>query len=59
MNIQPHGPQGTTTDMSLPLSGRSNKTSSDNVKIDTIRSSLHPDEPERDELDAVVWLSMN
>jgi hypothetical protein len=59
MNIQPHAPQGTTTDVSSPLLDRSNKNSCDNVKTDTARSSLHPDEPERDELDAVVWLSMN
>ena len=47
------------TGVSPPLPGRSNNNSSENVKIDTTHSSLHPDEPERDELDAVVWLSMN
>gem|GEM_PF-3008707 len=59
MNVQPHAPQGTTTDMSSPLLDGSNETSSDNVKTDATRSPLHPDEPERDELDTVVWLSMN
>jgi hypothetical protein len=59
MNLQPHAPQGTTTDVSSPILERSNKNRYDNVKNDTRHSSLHPDEPERDELDAVVWLSMN
>lgn len=59
MNVQPHVPQGTTTGVSSPLLDRSINNSSDNVKTDTTRSSLHPDEPERDELDTVVWLSMN
>lgn len=60
MNAQPHDPQATPTDVCFPLPAGPKENSSDAAgKNDTERSYLRPDEPEPEELDAVVWLSIN
>lgn len=60
MNVQPHDPQATPTEVRFPLPASPQENSSDTVgKDDTTRPHLHPDAPGHEELDTVVWLSMN